>query len=169
MLPELRLRIHREPAPRSTGRRAGAWRRADGIECGRSFVDETRRVLEWDALGLFALTQGSTTVDAWPRPELDDEAVRGQFVREIEPILLQALGCLNHALLTAAAAQARGLRLAGWIACAMDPDMARAEQNLRALQQRLAAPLLGRIRHMSNPAPDRVLRTLNISRLNAVI
>ncbi len=79
------------------------------------------------------------------------------------------LGCLNHALLTAAAVHARGLRLAGWIACAIDPDMARAEQNLRALQQRLTAPLLGRIRFMSNPAPDSVLRTLNISRLNAVI
>lgn len=79
------------------------------------------------------------------------------------------LGCLNHALLTAAAMQARGLRLAGWIACAIGPDMARAEQNLQALRQRLSAPLLGRIRHMPNPAPDRVLRALEIRRLNAMI
>ena len=79
------------------------------------------------------------------------------------------LGCLNHALLTAAAIQTRGLRLAGWIACAIDPDMARAEQNLRALRQRLAAPLLGRIRHMPNPAPDRVLQALDVRRLNAMI
>ena len=79
------------------------------------------------------------------------------------------LGCLNHALLTAAAIQARGLRLAGWIACAIDPDMARAGQNLRALRERLPAPLLGRVCHRPNPAPVRVLRTVNIRRLNAMI
>ncbi len=79
------------------------------------------------------------------------------------------LGCLNHALLTAAALQARGLRLAGWIACAIDPDMARAAQNLRALQQRLAAPLLGRIPYRPDPVPNRVLQAFNVRRLNAMI
>jgi dethiobiotin synthetase len=65
------------------------------------------------------------------------------------------LGCINHALLTAQAISARGLRLAGWIANRIDPDMACAADNIdtltRALQSRRAAPLLGVIAHMESP------------------
>ena len=52
------------------------------------------------------------------------------------------LGCLNHALLTADAIRARGLPLAGWVANRIDPAMARWQENLAALEARLAAPLL---------------------------
>lgn len=52
------------------------------------------------------------------------------------------LGCLNHALLTAEAIAARGLRLAGWIANRIDPDMLAADDNLLTLRARLDAPLL---------------------------
>ena len=55
------------------------------------------------------------------------------------------LGCLNHALLTAEAIVARGLRMAGWVANHVDPAMACPEENVRSLQQRLSCPLLGRI------------------------
>jgi dethiobiotin synthetase len=65
------------------------------------------------------------------------------------------LGCINHTLLTAQAIAARGLRLAGWIANRIDPDMACAADNIdtltRALQSRCAAPLLGVIAHMELP------------------
>jgi dethiobiotin synthetase len=53
------------------------------------------------------------------------------------------LGCLNHALLTAEAIVARGLKFAGWIANCVDPQMAHAASSIDALQARLAAPLLG--------------------------
>lgn len=53
------------------------------------------------------------------------------------------LGCLNHALLTAEAIQARGLRLAGWVANSLDPGMAEFDGNLQTLRERLPAPLLG--------------------------
>jgi dethiobiotin synthetase len=53
------------------------------------------------------------------------------------------LGCLNHALLTAEAIEARGLKLAGWIANRIDPAMPNWQENLAALQQRLPAELLG--------------------------
>lgn len=62
------------------------------------------------------------------------------------PVILVAglrLGCLNHALLTAEAIQARGLRLAGWIANQVDPAMLRFQENLDALRLRMEAPLLG--------------------------
>jgi dethiobiotin synthetase len=68
------------------------------------------------------------------------------------------LGCLNHALLTAQAIEAAGLRLAGWIANAIDPSMEGREENIAALQARLAAPLIGRLPH-ARPAVARLLAT----------
>ena len=52
------------------------------------------------------------------------------------------LGCLNHALLTAEAIRARGLRLAGWIANRVDPDFLCPDENLAYLRTHLGAPLL---------------------------
>ncbi len=75
------------------------------------------------------------------------------------------LGCLNHALLTAEAIAARGLPLAGWIANAVDPSMARADANRETLERLLPAPCLGCLpydakadaaaaaRHLRLPAP----------------
>ncbi|HYO26898.1 MAG TPA: ATP-dependent dethiobiotin synthetase BioD, partial [Azonexus sp.] len=64
------------------------------------------------------------------------------------------LGCINHALLTAEAIAARGLTLAGWVANRVDPEMARIDDNIAALRERLGAPLLGRMPRIagSNPA-----------------
>src|SRR5690606_961628 len=62
------------------------------------------------------------------------------------PVILvvgMRLGCLNHALLTVAAIQAKGLRLAGWVANCIDPEMANREENLASLKQRINAPCLG--------------------------
>ncbi len=53
------------------------------------------------------------------------------------------LGCINHALLTQEAIEARGLRLAGWIANRIDPHMRAPAENIDALMTRLRAPLLG--------------------------
>ena len=64
------------------------------------------------------------------------------------------LGCLNHALLTAEAIAARGLKLAGWVANQVDPAMPHQEANLAALQVRLEAPLIGVIPWMDTPLAD---------------
>jgi len=53
------------------------------------------------------------------------------------------LGCLNHALLTVAAIEAKGLRLAGWIANSIDPQMMNFSENIESLKQRITAPCLG--------------------------
>jgi len=66
------------------------------------------------------------------------------------PVILvvgMRLGCINHALLTAAAIAARGLRLAGWVANRVDPVMSHFEENLATLQTLLPAPLLGVVQH----------------------
>ncbi len=64
------------------------------------------------------------------------------------PVLLVVgirLGCLNHALLAALAINARGLELAGWIANRIDPAMHAADENVGALAERLAAPLVAEL------------------------
>jgi dethiobiotin synthetase len=66
------------------------------------------------------------------------------------PVILvvgMRLGCINHALLTAEAISARGLKLAGWVANRIAPAMSRFEENLATLQVLLQAPLLGVVPH----------------------
>jgi dethiobiotin synthetase len=77
------------------------------------------------------------------------------------------LGCLNHALLTAEAIAAAGLRLAGWIANAIDPNMAAADENVAALVERLDAPLLGRLPYSPDAAPAALARRLDVAPLLA--
>ena len=60
------------------------------------------------------------------------------------PVLLVVgirLGCLNHALLSALAISARGLRFAGWVANRIDAEMREGDANVAALVDRLPAPL----------------------------
>ena len=64
------------------------------------------------------------------------------------------LGCLNHALLTAEAIAARGLKLAGWVANTIEPDMPHQQDNLRMLEQQLPAPLLGVLPRMTLPSAE---------------
>lgn len=78
---------------------------------------------------------------------LDDEHDIADLALKLDlPVILvvgMRLGCINHALLTAAAIQQRGLTLAGWVANQVDPDMAMLEENLQTLRQRMPAAYLG--------------------------
>lgn len=62
------------------------------------------------------------------------------------------LGCINHALLSAEAIAARGLRLAGWVANRLAPGMQRFAENLATLEQLLPAPCLGVVPWGTSPA-----------------
>ena len=75
------------------------------------------------------------------------------------------LGCLNHALLTQQAIAAAGLTLAGWVANSVDPTMAARQENVQALRQRLAAPLLGDLPHAAAPDPRALAAHLDVTRL----
>ena len=80
------------------------------------------------------------------RVPLDERRDAGAIPKRLGlPVILVVglrLGCLNHALLTREAIEADGLELAGWVANRIDPAMARVEENIAALRQRLCAPLL---------------------------
>ena len=84
------------------------------------------------------------------------------------PVILvvgMRLGCLNHALLTAQAVRATGLQLAGWVANQIDPQMIEFEENVRALEQRLACPLLGVLPFGQDVAAQKFSVLLNIAGL----
>ncbi|CAB3756910.1 ATP-dependent dethiobiotin synthetase BioD 1 [Paraburkholderia solisilvae] len=88
------------------------------------------------------------------------------------PVLLvvgMRLGCISHALLTAEAIAARGLRIAGWVANRVDPAMRFADENIDALRERLgrqySAPLIGVVPHLRPASPDAALAHLDMSGL----
>ncbi len=84
------------------------------------------------------------------------------------PVILvvgMRLGCLNHALLTLRAINECGLICAGWVANVLDDEMRALTENIEALQQRIAAPLLGLVPHQSQPDAYAAALHLNIGLL----
>lgn len=83
------------------------------------------------------------------RVPINDHETLADLARAIgAPVVLVVglrLGCLNHALLSAEAIRADGLQLAGWVANAIDPDMACRDENIDTLRRWLPAPLLGTV------------------------
>jgi dethiobiotin synthetase len=82
------------------------------------------------------------------------------------PVLLVVglrLGCINHALLTADAIRARGLRLAGWVANTVDPDLPHAADNLCALQAGLRAPCWGYLPRLRDASAAMAARHFSLS------
>ncbi|MBX9870360.1 MAG: dethiobiotin synthase [Burkholderiaceae bacterium] len=75
------------------------------------------------------------------------------------------LGCINHALLTAEAIAARGLRLAGWVANTVDPAMGHADGNVEAIAARLNAPLLGRVPRLDQPSAAAAAACLDLGKV----
>jgi dethiobiotin synthetase len=74
-------------------------------------------------------------------------------------------GCLNHALLTVQSIHARGLKLAGWVSNQIDPAMPAARENIAALAERLAAPLLATLPFVAAPDFRRVAAQLDLTGL----
>jgi len=72
------------------------------------------------------------------------------------------LGCLNHALLSHEAIEARGLSLAGWVANRVDVRMAEVDANIALLARRLPAPCLGDLPYRSPPDPRAVAAYLHL-------
>ncbi|HJV83954.1 MAG TPA: dethiobiotin synthase [Noviherbaspirillum sp.] len=75
------------------------------------------------------------------------------------------LGCLNHALLTAEAIAARGLKLAGWVGNVVDLEMRYGTDNFEALVARLPAPALGCIPRLPAASPSAAADHLDFSGL----
>ena len=78
-------------------------------------------------------------------PALDARELAAALGLPVVLVVGLRLGCLNHALLTAECIERAGLRLAGWVANAIDPAMEAADENVATLAGRLRAPLIGRL------------------------
>ena len=72
------------------------------------------------------------------------------------------LGCINHALLTLESIGHRELPIAGWIANEVDPECARIDDIIETIGTCCAAPLLGRIPHLTDSSPARVATHLSL-------
>jgi dethiobiotin synthetase len=95
-------------------------------------------------------------VGGWMAP-LGPHLMQADLVRALRlPVILVVglrLGCLNHALLTARAIRDDGAELIGWIGSSVDAQMARREDNLATLRERLGIPCLGVLPHSAAPDP----------------
>lgn len=98
---------------------------------------------------------------------LNDEFDTADLARQLAlPVIMTVglrLGCISHALLTAEAIAARGLKLVGWVANTVDEKMRYAEDNVEALAQRLPAPLLGCVPRLAAPLPAAAAAYLDFS------
>jgi dethiobiotin synthetase len=87
------------------------------------------------------------------------------------PVILvvgMRLGCINHARLSARAIQADGCELRGWIANAIDPDLAYADEYFRQLSAAMPAPCLGRLPFMQVPDPKLLAAHLRLPDARAI-
>lgn len=89
-----------------------------------------------------------------------------QVPRELQlPVIVvvgMKLGCINHAVLTVEAIQRDGLKVAGWIANKVDPDMSVYEENLMTLRTLIHAPLLGEVPFLEEPTAENAAEYLTL-------
>ncbi len=84
------------------------------------------------------------------------------------PVILvvgMRLGCLNHALLTLRAIVDYQLECAGWVANVIDDKAPALQENIGALRERIAAPLLGVIPWQAQPDARKAAAQLNVGLL----
>ena len=123
-------------APHVAARQAGVTILLDQIEQSFRALTAFAQVVVVEGVGGFRVPLGAGA---------DTAQLAVRLALPVVLVVGVRLGCLNHTLLTAEAVAARGLRLAGWVANHIDPQMDAAEDNVRALEALVAAPLLARI------------------------
>lgn len=95
--------------------------------------------------------------------ECDSADLAQQLALPVILVVGLRLGCINHALLTKEAIAARGLRLIGWVANLIDPNMPYQTENIAALQAGLQAPLLGYVPRLPEADAAHAAAYLNFS------
>ena len=129
-------------APHIAAEQAGVTIALDRVERGFRALATRAQLVVVEGVGGFRVPLG---------PGLDTAQLAARLALPVVLVVGVRLGCLNHALLTAEAIAGRGLTLAGWIANHVDPQMAAADENVRALAALIAAPLIARIAFAAAP------------------
>ncbi len=114
----------------------------------------------------FTLVEGA---GGWRVPLNADETLADLAKALRLPVILvvgMRLGCINHAVLSAEAIHADGLKLVGWVANRAEPEMARFDENLATLKALLPAPLLGCVPHLPQPTSESAAHHLDLGPLS---
>ena len=143
-------------APHIAARQAGVTISFDRIEDSFRALAARAQVVVVEGVGGFRVPLGS---------DLDTVQLAARLALPVVLVVGMRLGCLNHALLTADAIAARGLRLVGWVANHIDPSMIAADDNVRTLEALIAAPLIARIAHAVGPDPAALAGVLETGKL----
>jgi dethiobiotin synthetase len=143
-------------APHIAAREAGVAIDFDRIERSFRALAALADVVIVEGVGGFRVPLG---------PGTDSAQLAARLALPVILVVGMRLGCLNHALLTADAIAARGLKLAGWVANHLDPRMAAADENVRALEERIGVPLLARIAFASAPDLGALAAALDVTKL----
>ena len=113
----------------------------------------------------FALLEGA---GGWRVP-INERHMMSALPRSLDiPVILivgMKLGCLNHATLTAEAIMRDGVKLAGWVANRIDPDMLCYKENIETLRGLIPAPCLGEVPYLETINNGAVAGHLNLSAL----
>ena len=100
---------------------------------------------------------------------LNDRQGSADLAKELDlPVIVvvgMRLGCINHALLTLRAIADYRLECAGWVANVLEEKMPALQENIEALREHIAAPLLGVVPHQAAPDAKVVARYLDLSLL----
>ncbi len=110
--------------------------------------------------GTLAVVDGA---GGWLVPMAPGETLADLAVALELPVVLvvgMRLGCLNHALLSAESIRARGVPLAGWIACDPGPAMTARDDNIETLRARMGVPMLADLPYAPNATPRDVAEAL---------
>ena len=100
----------------------------------------------------FVLIEGA---GGWHTP-LNQKECYSDWVKSADlPVILVVgvkLGAINHALLTQESIKNSGLRLAGWVANCVDPNMPYQAENIEYLKAHINAPCLGVVPFLASNA-----------------
>ncbi|HUH89227.1 MAG TPA: dethiobiotin synthase [Lysobacter sp.] len=134
--------------------------REDGVE-----LDFDRILAAHARLAAQADTVVVEGVGGWAAP-LSSRWDQRDLVQALKlPVVLVVglrLGCINHARLSVQAIQADGVQLLGWIANEVDPAMARVDDNVQILRDRLPVPCWGRLPYRPRPVPAELAGYLHL-------
>lgn len=122
--------------------------------------------LQGDPIDLNVITQGLQQLQqknpdlifvegagGWRLPVNDQQMFSDWVIEHKLPVILvvgMKLGCLNHALLTYETILRDGLKVVGWIANQLQPDMAYYQENKQLLGGKIAAPMIAEIPYLSS-------------------
>lgn len=133
--------VYRAPiAPHFAARQAGEDIRLTRINAAFARIQDGMDAVVVEGVGGWKAPLGSTLTLA--------DVVTANDLSVILVVGLR-LGCINHALLSAAAITADGVRFAGWVANTVDPDYQLKDFTISDLQDRIAAPLLAVVPHVA--------------------